>query len=329
MGLSKEKEKAIEKALDDIAIGVETILTSDDWKRWLAFMSKFHAYSPLNTIWMWSQWETRRRVDAVFRAMASAFGSAWEPMPEFSLPAAFSAWKKMGRYVKKGEKALSVLAPVFIKTIDEDTGEKHQVLIGFKVVNRTFEVSQTDGADLPENPIECHPLQGECDEKIWTSLVKVAELANFPAEVEELPPGLHGFCRYTENDPEKPAKGVIKINAANSPYQRTKTLIHEVAHALLHNPQEYERAHIDSRNIAEVEAESVAFVVAETLGMATEAFSFGYVAHWSNGNSRSVAESATRILDTARRILIAMETGSLPKTGREVRDLKAMEPAAA
>lgn len=302
----KEKQKeAIEAALNDIASGVAGILTSDEWKAWLSHMAKFRSYSARNVLWMWAQWEHRRTENP--------------ELPEFSQPAAFSTWKKLGRSVLKGEKALTVLAPVTIKKVEKDTGKERRVLIGFKAVRRTFDVSQTHGDELPENPAGISPLEGEADETLWEALLDVAASINFPVKLEPMPSGLHGYCRYEEQDMEKPPAGVIRVREDNPRYHQIKTLIHEIAHAMLHSPQEYDRAHDGSRSVIEVEAESVAYVVADAFGMDTAGYSFGYVAQWAADDPRVLAESATRIIDTATRILTAAETGEMPRAGQGVK----------
>ena len=97
--MSTDEAKA---ALDTLHASIATITDSDAWRAHLAVQARFHDYSPLNIMWMWCQWEGRRAENP--------------DLAEFSQPAAFSAWKDLGRHVRKGEKALSVLAAISIRS---------------------------------------------------------------------------------------------------------------------------------------------------------------------------------------------------------------------
>ena len=112
------------KYIADLDAGVRDLFASDRWRSYLEFLAKFHRYSANNTIAIYLQ------------------------RPTASLVASFSDWRRKGRKVKKGEHGIKILAPHVIKDTDDDTGEIKQRL-GFHIAY-CFDVSQTDGADLPE-----------------------------------------------------------------------------------------------------------------------------------------------------------------------------------
>ena len=278
------------EALEALHRKVGEVTTGEQWLAWLDVLAKFHAYSPLNIMWMWAQWEARRCDDV--------------SLPEFSQPAAFSTWKDLGRFVRKGEKALSVLAPVIVsdrENIGAD-GKPRTKCVGFNVKRRTFDIAQTDGVDLPENPAMPTLLTGDSDPLAWAALVSHAEALG---------------CSVTLTDDCKPANGdythrtkAIRVTASLDAAQQFKTLAHEVGHATLHGdntPNEMSRAE------KEVEAESVAYVVASMLGFDTSDYSVGYVATWSGRDDHGacLVRTAQRVTAAARTIVAAVTAASV------------------
>ena len=105
-------------------------------------------------------------------------------------------------------------------------------------------------------------------------LTEVADSLGFSVESLELADGVNGDCSFELHR--------IRIERRNAPAQRVKTLAHELAHALLH------RAAPD-RRLAELEAESTAYVVCHHLGLDSASYTFGYVAIWAGGGEEAVA----------------------------------------
>lgn len=145
------------KYIADLDAGVRDLFASDRWKNYLDFLSRFHCYSANNTIAIYLQ------------------------RPTASLVASFSDWRRKGRNVKKGEHGIKILAPHTVKDVDDDTGEIKQRL-GFHIAY-CFDVSQTDGKDLPEGP--AHQLTGTVDgfARIWDTLLAVSPV---PVSVEPI-----------------------------------------------------------------------------------------------------------------------------------------------
>jgi len=261
--------------LDRLTEGITQLTSSDRWQDWLNMQSRFHHYSFNNTLLIMAQ------------------------RPDATRVAGYNAWRKLDRFVRKAEKGIWILAPMIYKTdAADDTADDTtaRVIRGFKPVP-VFDLSQTDGQDLPEI---CTRLDGDDDANIFGRLRTVAEGLGFGVEdTDDLLPGVNGDCSHQMHR--------IRVRASNPPMQRVKTLAHELGHALLH--EQY-----DNRPLAELEAESVAFVVCANSGIDSDDYSFGYVANWAGGNDEArnaIKASGTRIQRAADQILTAMSSEEL------------------
>ncbi len=264
-----DKVKELTTKLDK---GVEEILTSDRYKDYLKQMSKFHNYSYGNTLLI-------------------AFQN-----PEATLVAGYKTWQTaFNRNVNKGEKGITILAPCPYKIKKEieftnDKGEKEKkteevVIPKFRPVT-VFDVSQTSGEPLKQFAEE---LKGEY--KDYKKLFEaIKQCSNFEITFK---PGTQekGSCSMIDK--------VISIKEGMSEVQTIKTLIHEVAHEKLHaeSPEEI------SSNQKEVEAESVAFVVANYFGIDTSSYSFDYITSWQQKEKADVKHSLTTIQETSNMLI--------------------------
>jgi antirestriction protein ArdC len=188
--------------------------------------------------------------------------------------AGFSAWRKLGRTVSKGERAIWILAPMVGRGTATADGEEKRPVYGFRPV-AVFDVAQTEGDELPQ---VCRNLEGEDPAALFDTLCGQADRMGYSVESVELPGTTNGDCTF--------ALRRIRVESRNQPAQRVKTLAHELAHALLH-------AGADDRALAELEAESAAYVVCRSLGLDTGEYSFGYVACWAGGGAEAVARITT------------------------------------
>jgi antirestriction protein ArdC len=253
--------------LAQLSEGIANLTTSDEWQRYLDCQSRFYRYSPNNVMLIAQQ------------------------RHEASYVAGFNAWKKMGRFVRKGEKAIWILAPMVYKQTDEKTDEDQKVIRGFKLVP-VFDIASTDGGELPTI---CNRLTGDDPSGLYSRLIEVAQSIGFTVEDAELPGSVNGDCSHMEHR--------IRVEITNSPAQRVKTLAHEIGHALLH--EKY-----DNRALAELEAESTAYVICQALGLDTSDYSFGYVATWAGGGDQAIAgikASCERIQKAAATVLKTFE----------------------
>ena len=186
------------KYIADLDAGVRDLFSSNRWMNYLEFLSKFHRYSANNTIAIYLQ------------------------RPTASLVASFSDWRRKGRKVRKGEHGIKILAPHIIKDTDDETGEVKQ-RIGFHLAY-CFDISQTDGKDLPEGP--ARQLTGTVDDfaHIWATLLAVSPV---PVSTESITDSAaNGYYSHTDQR--------IVVREGLAELQRIKTVIHEIAHAMPH-----------------------------------------------------------------------------------------------
>lgn len=205
--------------------------------------------------------------------------------PEATRVAGYRTWQKeFHRSVRKGEKAIKIFSPMIDNKVN-DEGEAVQVFKGYRVTN-VFDISQTEGRPLPAI---VSPLEGG---NYAAVIEKLAGYAGCPVEYADDLGGAFGVCNYKK----------IRIKRGLSSSQTLKTLLHEVAHFKLHFGSGL------SREVKEVEAESVAFVVSAWLGLDTSAYSFGYVLGWGNTLDRkNRKESFKRILTCSGEIIENLE----------------------
>ncbi len=189
--------------------------------------------------------------------------------PDATRVAGFATWKSMGRSVVKGERAIWILAPMVGRRTEIAEGEERRPIYGFRPV-AVFDVTQTEGDELPQ---VCSNLEGEDPAALFDALRGQADRMGYSVELVELPGSTNGACNFAERR--------IRIESRNQPAQRVKTLAHELAHALLHEEP------VD-RALAELEAESVAYVVCRTFGLDSGEYSFGYVAGWAGGRLEAI-----------------------------------------
>jgi antirestriction protein ArdC len=248
--------------LEALSQGVAALQDSESWIEYLKMSTRFRQYSFQNTMLIALQ------------------------NPEATRVAGFRAWQKLGRNVRKGEKGIRILAPSTRKDDDENT-----VVTGFRVVS-VFDISQTDGDELPEMPISL--LDGDDDAGLYDRLAAVVTEWDWRLEDVDDLGGVNGSCSHSIR--------TIKVMRDRTAIQRIKTLAHELGHARLHGPGDETPA-----AIREVEAESVAFTVCTALGISSDGYSFPYIASWasSSGDDATaiIARSAARIKETSNLII--------------------------
>ena len=276
MTKTETRNDKLRAAHDKLQSAVTEIVSGDDWKRMLKVASNFHRYSFNNHLMIFLQ------------------------RPDATLVAGFHKWKSMGRFVKKGEKGIAIFAPCKYRTkIETDDGEEKtlQQIRGFRVVY-VFDVSQTEGDEIPDlDAIRPKLLDGDAPEGIWDVLVSQASAAGFHV-VRDQKRSENGYCDFLSKE--------IAVRPDVTPAQALKTLVHELAHALLHGDEV-----LRPRDIQEVEVESVAYIVCDAIGLDTSDYSFAYVARWSEGLSELVKDTAERVIECAKGILEGLSEESV------------------
>ena len=286
----------VKEITDKLEAGIKELMDSDKFKEYLKCLSKFHNYSLGNTILIALQ------------------------KPDATLVAGYTAWKnQFGRQVQKGEQGIRILAPTPYKrkmevdVIDPSTGQarmnpdgtkatelKEIMVPAFKVVN-VFDVSQTDGRPIPS--IGVNELTGDVRqyEMFFEALKRSCPV---PIAFEQIDSGAKGYYHTVDHR--------IALQEGMSQVQTIKTLIHEMTHQHLHSKDPKEMSPEEprlTRNAKEVEAESVAYTVAQHYGIETSDYSFAYIAGWSAGkDTPELKASLDRIRTAADELITGIDT---------------------
>jgi len=274
----KQQQQKQQTAKDVIAANVQALIEqleqghSEGLTAYLLAMGKFHNYS---------------------------FGNIMEiarQKPDATRVAGMYAWNQLGRRVKKGEKGIRILAPMIgIRRKKDSEAEKdirtqnQPVLVGFRSAY-VFDVSQTDGAELPELSERVKGNVGEYRERLIDFVIAQGIELDWK---ESISPALG--VSYG---------GKIVLFPGQETAEEFSTLVHELAHEMLHKA---ERRTATTKTVRETEAEAIAFVVGKTIGLDTGRASADYI-HLYHGNAALLAESLEVIQKTAAVILSALET---------------------
>ena len=307
---SAERMKEI---TDRLETGIQELFESERYKAYLTTMSKFHSYSFNNTLLI--------------------------AMQGGQLVAGYNKWRDdFHRNVRKGEKAIKILAPAPFKAKKEVqkldaqgrpvmgkdgkpvTEVKEIQVPAFKIVS-VFDVSQTEGEPLPSIGVE--ELTGSV-ERYGEFFKALEQTSPVPIGFEDIPGGSHGYYHLTEKR--------IAIQEGMSELQTLKTAIHEIAHSKLHaiDPEApaIEQADRPDSRTREVQAESVAYAVCQHYGLDTSDYSFGYVAGWSSGKDLKELKASLETIRATAHELITTIDGHLAQLQKE-RQAQQEQPQAA
>ena len=271
--MKKDMQEKVKEITEQLEQGVAELFTSEKFMAYLQAMSKFHNYSLNNSLLIWMQ------------------------MPEATLVAGYKDWqRKFKRQVRKGETSIKILAPIPKKyrkevVLDDGTTEEREIsYMRYRAVS-VFDISQTDGYDLPEI---CRSLDGDVDG--YQGLVdKLKEISPVPVDFEDIAGTANGFYHLADKR--------IVVQQGMSQSQTIKTMVHEIAHSILHEKDSGTEKEADRRT-REVQAEAVAYTVNQYLGLDTSDYSFGYIVGWSSGKeTKELKESLVAIRNTAHDII--------------------------
>ena len=287
-----EKQPSRRERLDEITrqieAGIQEVFTSGRYEQYLKTMSRFHKYSINNSMLIYMQ------------------------KPDATLVAGYSRWRdQFGRQVKRGEKGITIIAPSPVVTtvsarkldpatqepLRDESGqevlEEKQVRVPMFRAVKVFDVSQTQGRPLPKLAAD---LNGSV-ENYGTLLEALQRSSPVPVSFEPILDGSDGCFSVSGQS--------ITIRDNMSQVQTVSALVHEMAHAMLHNPAQQEPPELSfSRREAEIQAESVSYAVCAYFGIETGENSFGYLAGWSRDKSLpELRESLELIQRTASELI--------------------------
>ena len=309
---SRDRLKEITASIED---GIKELFQSESYAQYLQTMSRFHHYSVNNQVLIHMQ------------------------KPDATLVAGFNKWKnQFGRNVIKGEHGIKIIAPTpFKKKIEQEkldpdtqlpmldadgkiiTEEKTIQIPMYKPVT-VFDVSQTEGRPLPQL---AHDLSGNvANYDVFMEALRRS--SPVPISVEVMGGGMDGYFDLEHQD--------IAIRKGMSEVQTVSAVIHEMAHALLHNRTKdtEEKTPELSRSTEEVQAESISYAVCAYYGIATGDNSFGYIASWSKDKTLpELRESLEVISKTADGLINDIDRHYAEILKEREAELIAAEPAMA
>jgi antirestriction protein ArdC len=270
------REDRVAALVEELHDGVSLLTTTEGWHSFLATAVRFHRYSFWNTVAILCQ------------------------RPDATRIAGYQTWRRLGRQVRRGERGIRILAPCTYRVRDEETDDDpgRLVLRGWRVAT-VFDLVQTDGQPLPEPPVTM--LDGDAPAGLRDQLAALIRSDGYEFTVAPLPTGTPaGALGVTDH-----ATRHVTVRADLPDAQQAKTTAHELAHVRLH------RGTTD-RPTAEIEAESVAYVVCGAVGLATDAYSFGYLATWASGDTDAIRATGERVITSARAVLDGLGVDHFP-----------------
>jgi hypothetical protein len=275
-----------------IEASVRELMTSEGWARWARTRSAFHTYSLCNTLLIAQQ------------------------MPSATMVAGYRTWQSIGRQVRKGQAGIRIMAPMQVKRRKDSAGDlvgkigisdsrtvgqigarvtdavknakdaDYERLTLFRAVS-VFDVSQTDGEELPELP--CEPIEGDTHGEYLPKLVAFGAELGYTVGFEDLGAAIGGYCRRSDSS--------IVVSTRGSVNRQVRTLVHELAHALGIHYDEY------GREAAEVIVETAAVIVCGSIGLDTAGESIPYIARWGMGDDvAAIRTYAQKVDECASRI---------------------------
>lgn len=270
-----EAEAKVKRLLGELEMGVEELMTSEGWQRHLDVMSKFHNYS-FNNQWLIAH-----------------------QMPEATKVSSYKNWGEIGRQVNKGEKAISVLAPMMITLRDkegnpvlDDSGKERKIPRGYRAIP-VFDISQTSGEELPEDPTR--KLDGDAPYGMRTDLEMFLDEAGYSVEFKSgASNGIVG--------------NKVTIDSSQSEAEQARAMAYELGRISLGHLKADSDSGKKSAADKAVEAESFAYVVSRAKGLnSAGGYSFGQVSKWAAKSGDDEDEAAKRVRSHGRAVTDAVK----------------------
>ena len=303
-------DERVAELTEQLENGVKELYASDSYAQYITAMAKFHHYSFGNALLILFQ------------------------CPHATNVAGYGTWELLGRHVKYGEKGIMILAPCNFRAslerekIDPLTG---QALLGpdgnpltekvkispnrFKIAH-VFDLSQTEGRELPQ--IGVSELTGDVSD--YTGIYdRLTAISPLPVVQEDFQRTAKGYTSFMENR--------IVVKPGMSQVQTIKTLVHEIAHAKLHRPDDILAIPAPGeKRQKEVEAESIAYVVCQHFGIDTSDYSLAYVAGWSKGKELTELKASLNVIHATAGEIIDAISPPPPKPERQLSQAPEKKP---
>ena len=283
--MKQKHEMTVEQVTEQLAESVKEFFDSKKCRLYLDTMAKFTNYSANNCLLIGAQ------------------------SPDATLVAGYRAWEtNFHRRVKKGEKGIRILAPapkkkwvtqecrdeaghkIFNADGSVQTEQVQVVIPAYRAIS-VYDISQTEGEPLPSL---VHRLEGAVDKDLIEASRRVIPV---PIRYEAMTSEMNGYYHFSDK--------YIAVRNDIAPKQQLKTILHEWAHCRLHDPDTgSEREEMPDQRKREVEAESIAYVVCQKLGIDTSDYSFGYIAGWSEGKDCRELQASLQLIQTNARAMI-------------------------
>ncbi len=273
----KKKENKTKELYQKVVDGIENIISSGEYKKFLKFSSSFYHYSFNNWILIFSQMKNASRV------------------------AGFKAWEKMGRKIKKGSKGIMIMYPMkqtYTKKIkgqeslidknnDKSNTEEKIEFLTYRATY-VYDISQTTGKPLP---LENKYLNSSSKEELYEFLKSYSK---YPILEQNISNGAQGYWDTINKE--------IVLEKKLSIDDRVSVLLHEMTHSL-YDDFDYK----EHRDLSEIFVESVAFIVADYFGLDTSMCSFNYITKWSKGDIKPILELGSKIQKTSKDFIEKLE----------------------
>lgn len=343
----------VSERLNQIQSAMENISSSEEFKQYLAVMGKFYDYSLNNSILIalqnpnathvagYNQWQSKferhvKKDEKGIEILAPASGrrhTIQKTMLDDNQLESFLKGEPIIVVVKDKNNGKDYSFSTSLSRFKQDDiplfleGKRireEQGYTWFKPV-KVFDVSQTEGKELPKNPIQVNELKGEVKnfDLIMNAIQKVSPCKiEFAKEADDstLQKGAKGYYSLAEKR--------IVVKEGMSELQTIKTAIHEAAHAMLHNDERINKIPLENRpdrRDKEIQAESVACAACYYFGLDTAEYSFGYVAGWASANVEKFKESMKLIRETSSEIITAIDKELYPEKSIQLENDKGLK----
>lgn len=293
---NEDKEQWKQELLQKAETQLEEMSDSESFKKYLNTLAKFPNYSVNNVLLIQAQ------------------------NPQATLVSGYKDWqKKFNRHVNKGAKALYITAPI-IKPLNEEEKKKYnttedKAIVAYRYVP-VFDIANTTGEpvltahDFITNEYTTEQTEIFCTSKLNKVAEHIEKEYGISISFKPLDKDIGGYYR--------PKDHTIALNSLNSKTEQLKTLFHEFAHSQLHNTKALKELDEPlTRAHKEAQAESVAYLSMQTMGIDTSGYSVGYISTWAQDKDL-MKQSLQEIKKVFNQTLEVIEKTPVQEQGQEI-----------